>query len=206
MDRFCTATDGFAVPTRAARNRQATPRFKRQIPSPRSAVESNRAATPCGPAGPAGAKRLDRMNVRGHQLSTRSPWLRRPLQRNGSHNPTMSQSAGWSRYVSRCLAPFRNGIKSMPIITVQRTLPQQIEIVVFRSFPSDRAEADRCPPSFTACRQSAASVVSAAKSTCPSAATQGHRPAGRTSRPTPPANDLHPSRSGYSGIRCRASC
>jgi hypothetical protein len=101
MDRFCTATDGFAVPTRAARNRQATPRFKRQIPSPRSAVESNRAATPCGPPGPAGAKRLDRMNVRGHQLSTRSPWLRRPLQRNGSHNP---YDVAIGRLVSICVA------------------------------------------------------------------------------------------------------
>jgi hypothetical protein len=58
----------------------------------------------------------------------------------------------------------------------------------------------------SACRKSAASVVSAAKSTCPSAATHAYRPAGRTSRPAPPANDLHPSRSGYSAILCRPTC
>jgi hypothetical protein len=32
------------------------------------------------------------------------------------------------------------------------------------------------------------------------------QPAGRTSRPTPPANDLHPSRSGYCAILCRPTC
>jgi hypothetical protein len=101
MDGFCTATDGFAVPSRAARNRQRTSRFKRRGPSPRSAAESNSVAKPCGPAGPAGAKRLDRVNVRGHELSAGPPWLRRPPQRNGSHDP---YDVALGRPVAICVA------------------------------------------------------------------------------------------------------